>query len=111
MSHDEFLARAYYDNDNILAGATVRLTGFVVGDATRPGVYQLTRLQLACCAADAFRIQVAVHGADQVPPDDTWVEVTAIWRQPLDGAEGVDREAEVDLVTQVVIPAPASPDL
>ena len=72
----EFSSRAIYDSGRSLAGRTVRLTGFVTRD---DGTWYVTRLQVACCAADATTSKVEIRGAD-APPADTWVTVTGTWR-------------------------------
>jgi uncharacterized repeat protein (TIGR03943 family) len=69
----EFIARAY--GSSSLSGRRVRLTGFVV--ASRGG-WQLTRMRITCCAADALALEVAVEGVP-APPEDTWVRVTGTW--------------------------------
>lgn len=58
-------------------GTTVRLIGFVARppDSADSG-FLLTRFKIACCAADAETVQVAIEGVTTTPPpDDTWVEV------------------------------------
>ncbi|MFE9020372.1 TIGR03943 family putative permease subunit [Streptomyces sp. NPDC007808] len=81
----EFGSRAVHDSGRSLAGRTVRLTGFVTRD--RDGTWYVTRLQIACCAADATADKVEVRGA-QAPPADTWIAVTGTWRAK--GALGTD---------------------
>ncbi|MGW1956034.1 TIGR03943 family putative permease subunit [Streptomyces sp. NPDC001920] len=81
----EFGSRAVYDSGRSLAGRTVRLTGFVTRDAD--GTWYVTRLQIACCAADATVDKVEVRGV-QAPLADTWIAVTGTWRAK--GALGTD---------------------
>ncbi len=81
----EFGSRAVYDSDRSLRGRTIRLTGFVTRDDD--GTWYVTRLLVACCAADATTARAEVRGAD-APPVDTWVTVTGTWRP--DGALGSD---------------------
>lgn len=102
----EFVDRAVFDGENGLADRRVRLTGFVVNDERTPDGYVLTRFAVACCAADALPVQVAVVTADPLP-DDTWVRATVVWRAPaapydLDG----DWIVEADLVEVEVLPEP-----
>ncbi|NUP21201.1 MAG: TIGR03943 family protein [Streptomyces sp.] len=80
-----FSSRAIYDSGRSLAGRTVRLTGFVTRDAD--GTWYVTRLLVACCAADATTGKVEIRGAD-APPADTWVSVTGTWHPK--GALGTD---------------------
>ncbi|MGC5009804.1 TIGR03943 family putative permease subunit [Streptosporangium sp. DT93] len=77
MTVGEFIGRAWDDDKKSLTGRTVRLTGFV-SPARKKGQWYVTRMQIACCAADAFPLKVAVKGLD-APPADTWVEVTGTW--------------------------------
>ena len=106
----EFITRSYYDTGGSLAGVPVRLTGFVMSDPEVPDGYQLTRFTLSCCAADAFPMKVVVRGVEGAsPPDDTWLEVTGTWVEPPEGAEGVERGAEIELASAVPIPQPENP--
>lgn len=73
----EFSSRAIYDSGRSLAGRTVRLTGFVTRDDD--GTWYVTRLLVACCAADATTSKVEIRDAD-APPVDAWVTVTGTWR-------------------------------
>ncbi|GAA0835954.1 TIGR03943 family putative permease subunit [Streptosporangium amethystogenes subsp. fukuiense] len=77
MPIGEFIGRAWDDDKKSLTGREVRLTGFVV-PAKKKGQWYVTRMQLACCAADAFPLKVTVRGL-QAPPADTWIEVTGTW--------------------------------
>ncbi|MDH2425710.1 TIGR03943 family protein [Sphaerisporangium sp. TRM90804] len=77
MPLGEFIGRAWGDTNRSLTGKPVRLAGFVARSKKR-GQWYLTRMQLRCCAADAFPLRVAVVGVAP-PPDDTWVEVTGTW--------------------------------
>ncbi|MGY1399192.1 TIGR03943 family putative permease subunit [Streptomyces sp. SS10] len=77
LSVSQFGSRAVYDSGYSLRGRTVRLTGFVTpgdGDA-----WYVTRLRVACCAADATTSKVEIRGPD-APETDTWVTVTGTWR-------------------------------
>lgn len=67
----DFVAQAAYDDGALLQDVTVRLTGFVSSDDD--GWY-VTRLSIACCAADAAAFRVRVEGVD-APPVEQWVEV------------------------------------
>ncbi len=74
----EFGSRAIYDSGRSLSGRTVRLTGFVTRDAD--GTWYVTRLLVACCAADATTGKVEIRDADaDAPPVDAWVTVTGTW--------------------------------
>jgi uncharacterized repeat protein (TIGR03943 family) len=79
MSIGEYVGRAFAPEDGLLAtlpGHQVVLTGFVMPG--REGGWYLTRLHIACCAADAIAMQVIVRGA-AMPPKDAWVQVTGVW--------------------------------
>ena len=71
----EFGQRAFEHDGASFEGASVRLTGFVVGPDGEG--FRLARYQIACCAADATPVVirvVGVHGG--LPPRDQWVIVT-----------------------------------
>ncbi|MFF8831257.1 TIGR03943 family putative permease subunit [Streptomyces sp. NPDC015131] len=97
----DFSARAVHDTGRSLDGRTVRLTGFVTPG--EDGGWYLSRLLIACCAADAGVLKVRVHGAG-APPADAWVTVTGVWRpagrpgaddaRPELDATGVERAAQ-----------------
>ncbi|MFE9900077.1 TIGR03943 family putative permease subunit [Streptomyces achromogenes] len=76
MTLSDFTSRVREDRGQAIKGRVVRMTGFVTpGDG---GEWELTRLVLNCCAADARSVKVRVHGGP-VPPADTWVTVTGTW--------------------------------
>ncbi|MEV6618284.1 TIGR03943 family protein [Streptomyces sp. NPDC051051] len=102
----EFGSRAIYDSGRSLTGRTVRLTGFVTrGDG---GTWYVTRLAVACCAADATTGKAEVRGAD-APPADTWVAVTGVWHP--EGALGSEAAwpPVLDAVTVTRVRQPADP--
>ena len=76
----EFVMRAWIDEDRELAGRQVELTGFAVPAEDGQGWY-LARLQMACCAADAVVNKVLI--TDQpVPETDSWWRVRGTWAEP-----------------------------
>jgi uncharacterized repeat protein (TIGR03943 family) len=77
LSMGEFVSRAVWDEGQTLAGARVRLVGFA--SPAEGGGWDLARLGLACCAADAYVVKVSPVGAPSVPAD-TWVEVIGTWQ-------------------------------
>jgi uncharacterized repeat protein (TIGR03943 family) len=76
LSLAEFGSRAAYDSGFSLRDRTVRLTGFVTRDDD--GTWYVTRLRVACCAADATAVMAEVRGV-RAPETDTWVTVTGTW--------------------------------
>lgn len=105
LSVGDFVSRAIWDDGRTLAGQRVRLVGFVSPD--QAGGWQLTRLGLACCAADAYVLKVQALGAPP-PPADSWVEVVGTW-QPGSGT-GVEGAIPLLAVESAVpTPAPANP--
>jgi uncharacterized repeat protein (TIGR03943 family) len=74
----DYVTRAVWDSGRSLQGRTVRLTGFAVprGDA---GEWDLARLSLSCCAADALASKVRPVGNVPSQPAEQWVEVTGRW--------------------------------
>ncbi|MFJ2033513.1 TIGR03943 family putative permease subunit [Streptosporangium sp. NPDC087985] len=80
MTISEFIGRAWDDKKKTLAGHPVRLTGFV-SPAKKKGTWYVTRMVLACCAADAYALKVKVSNQPQ-PRENSWVEVTGTWVPP-----------------------------
>ncbi|MEU3018600.1 TIGR03943 family protein [Nocardiopsis sp. NPDC007018] len=76
----QFVMRAWIDEDRELAGREVELTGFAVPAQDGEGWY-LARLQMACCAADAVvnKVLITDHPA---PEADTWWTVRGTWVEP-----------------------------
>jgi uncharacterized repeat protein (TIGR03943 family) len=75
----EFVSRAQWDKRDSLKGRRVALTGFVSKD--KQGHWYVTRLTIACCAADAIAWRVRVNGLE-APHRDRWVRVTGQWQDP-----------------------------
>lgn len=75
----DFVRAAYDPEDqDLLAGTRVVLTGFVTEDdaVSDPHHFFLTRFSIGCCAADAIAVFVRVALDDHnIPPVDSWVEV------------------------------------
>jgi uncharacterized repeat protein (TIGR03943 family) len=94
----DYYSRVLYDPQSV-AGARVRLTGFVT---PVDGRWFVTRMVLACCAADGRPVKVLTTGAaaNPAPPPDTWVEVVGRYSAPetLPDAEGAVATVEVDQV-------------
>jgi len=104
----DYVTRAVWEQGVSLEDRTVELTGFVL--PTDDG-WQLARLQIACCAADAFAskvqpVEVPEEFADL--PADTWVTLTGRW-VPTEGEPTVDTIPLVTVDTLTVIPQPENP--
>lgn len=91
LSLMEYASRAVFDDGRSLTGRNVRLTGFVTtGPDGRP---ILTRMVLACCAADGRPIKVGMTGGISVDaPADTWIQVVGTYssrveKDPVNQAE------------------------
>ncbi|QJS11742.1 TIGR03943 family protein [Streptomyces argyrophyllae] len=79
MTLSDFTSRVREDRGQAIMGRTIRMTGFVTPlPGTRDGEWDLTRIILNCCAADAQSVKVRVHGGPRLPAD-TWVTVTGTW--------------------------------
>ncbi|MFE0204448.1 TIGR03943 family putative permease subunit [Streptomyces sp. NPDC058985] len=76
LSLAEFGSRAAYDSGYSLRDRTVRLTGFVTREDD--GTWYVTRLRVACCAADATAVKAEIRGV-RAPEADTWVAATGTW--------------------------------
>jgi uncharacterized repeat protein (TIGR03943 family) len=101
---------ALYDTKEQLKGQRVRLVGFVAHDDAAAGGYFLTRFVIACCAADAFPVQVVLHGKVPTLPDDTWITVEGSWHPTNAIPEGNDVfRAELDVASVKVATKPSEP--
>lgn len=86
----DYASRAVFDGGKSLTGRTLTLTGFV--SSGPDGQPVLTRMVLACCAADGRPIKVGLAG--NVPtsvPADTWVRIVGTYlprtaKDPVNGA-------------------------
>ncbi|GIF38971.1 TIGR03943 family putative permease subunit [Actinoplanes xinjiangensis] len=78
LSLMDYGTRAIFDEGRSLAGRRLRLIGFIsTGPDGRP---MLTRMTMACCAADGRPIKVGLAGGVTVEaPVDTWVQVVGVW--------------------------------
>lgn len=65
--------RAQFPEVGGFGGRRVTLVGF--SEPRADGGWYLTRISIACCAADALALKVSAEGAP-APATDTWVEVT-----------------------------------
>jgi uncharacterized repeat protein (TIGR03943 family) len=106
-THSDYTARAYYGSEPSYEGQQVRLTGFVTPRESGEGWY-LTRMTLACCAADGSPIKVLITGADgPEPAPDTWLEVVGTGVGSLGDElreEGVSGELRATSTTPVTPP-------
>lgn len=108
LSLSEFAARALYDPGRTLEGRVVSLTGFA-SPGTDPGSWVLTRMVLACCAADGYAVKVVVKNAPHVDHDQ-WVSVTGVWEPTSPTADPSDIELPILLVDHVTpVPTPENP--
>ncbi|WP_159941964.1 MULTISPECIES: TIGR03943 family protein [unclassified Nocardiopsis] len=80
MDIRQFVMRAWIDEERLLAGREVELTGFAVPASDGEGWY-LARLQMACCAADAVVNKVLITN-EPAPEADTWWTVRGTWVEP-----------------------------
>ncbi len=80
VSLTDFSERGLYDSKESLKAQPVRLVGFVNHDKTAPGGFFLTRFKIACCAADAYPVQVVLLGDAGQWPDDTWLTIDGVWK-------------------------------
>ncbi|MFH8487825.1 TIGR03943 family putative permease subunit [Streptomyces longisporoflavus] len=106
LSLAEFGSRAAYDSGYSLRERTVRLTGFVTtGDG---GTWYVTRLRVACCAADATAVKAEVRGAE-APETDAWVTVTGTWHPRGKLGSAAAWPPVLDAVTVRAITEPSDP--
>ncbi|CAM4302331.1 TIGR03943 family protein [Nocardiopsis rhodophaea] len=96
----EFVLRAWTDEEREMAGRPIELTGFVVPNEQGEGWY-LARLQMACCAADAVVNRVLITNTE-APEKDSWWTVRGTWVEPEGELQSVrDHRFSVDTMTEV----------
>lgn len=102
MSLLDYYSRAAFDGGRTLTGRRIALTGFVL--RSEPGGFQMARLVITCCAADAQPVVVSVRTPTTTPGRDTWVAATGTFggMSPSDATVPVLR---ADAVTAVRSPA------
>ena len=105
---DEFAVRAVWDNGRTLEGRTVEVVGFATPDPQ--GGWVLTRLALACCAADALATKVKPIGDVPDLPANTWVSVTGRYA-PGGGTGTSDAIPWLQVETMIRVPQPQDPYL
>ncbi|ANP55306.1 putative repeat protein (TIGR03943 family) [Streptomyces griseochromogenes] len=77
MTLSDFTSRVRQDRRQDIKGRGIRMTGFVTPGGPA-GSWDLTRVILNCCAADAQSVKVRIHGGPALPAN-TWVTVTGTW--------------------------------
>ncbi|MFJ3415132.1 TIGR03943 family putative permease subunit [Streptomyces sp. NPDC086082] len=73
----DFTTRVQQDRKRAIKGRTVQMTGFVTPDKGTE-YWDLTRIMISCCAADAQSIKVRVYGIPALSAN-TWVTITGTW--------------------------------
>jgi uncharacterized repeat protein (TIGR03943 family) len=106
MDVQQFVMRAWIDEDRALAGREVELTGFAVPDPEGEGWY-LARLQMACCAADAVVNKVFIDDGD-IPEKDSWWTVRGTWVEP-EGELAEVTEHELTVIEREPVENPPDP--
>ncbi len=101
----DYVGRAVWDSGLTLEGRTVQMTGFVTPNPE--GGWWLTRLSLACCAADAIASKIQAVEAPELPAD-TWVTVTGTW-VPGGGTKSATAIPLVQVRDLVEVPQPKNP--
>jgi uncharacterized repeat protein (TIGR03943 family) len=112
----DFTIRVQQDRKRAIKGRTVQMTGFVTPDKGSTS-WDLTRIMISCCAADAQSIKVRVYGIPALTAN-TWVTITGTWhasgtlgtgsaRAALDGVT-VEKVAKPVNAYQDALPFPTS---
>ena len=101
----EYVGRAVWDDGLTLEGRTVEMTGFVTPDPE--GGWWISRMAVACCAADAIASKVKVLNAPDLPAD-TWVTIRGRW-VPGGGTKTDTAIPLVEVIDLVEVPQPRNP--
>ena len=101
----EYVGRAVWDDGLTLIDRTVEMTGFVTPDPA--GGWWISRMAVACCAADAIASKVKVLDAPDLPAD-TWVTITGRW-VPGGGTKNDTAIPLIEVIDLVEVPQPRNP--
>lgn len=101
----DFTKRVQQDRERAVKGRTVLMTGFVT-PVKGSDSWDLTRIILSCCAADAQSVKIRVYGIP-APAADTWVSVTGAWH-PGGTLGTASAPAALDARTVKKVPKPAN---
>ncbi|MFM1966573.1 MAG: hypothetical protein RL134_2298 [Actinomycetota bacterium] len=101
----EYVGRAVWDDGLTLVDRTVEMTGFVTPDPS--GGWWISRMAVACCAADAIASKVKVLNAPDLPAD-TWVTITGRW-VPGGGTKTDTAIPLIEVLTLEEVPQPKNP--
>jgi len=101
----DYIGRAVWDDGLTLIGRTVEMTGFVTPDPE--GGWWLSRMSMACCAADAFASRIKTVDAPDLPAN-TWVTITGTWT-PGGGTQSADAVPLVVVESLIEVPQPRNP--
>jgi uncharacterized repeat protein (TIGR03943 family) len=106
MSLGDYSVRAVWDEGRTLKGRVIKLSGFVT--PRDGGGWDLTRMAITCCAADARAIKVEIRDAPDMPAD-TWVEVIGQWSPTTKNVDAVDAIPALSAAEVRKINAPRNP--
>jgi uncharacterized repeat protein (TIGR03943 family) len=101
----EYVGRAVWDDGLTLVDRTVEMTGFVTPDPA--GGWWISRMAVACCAADAIASKVKVLEVPDLPAD-TWVTITGRW-VPGGGTKTDTAIPLIEVLTLEEVPQPKNP--
>ncbi|WP_181805762.1 TIGR03943 family putative permease subunit [Streptomyces shenzhenensis] len=93
----DFTTRVQQDRSLAIKARTVEMSGLVT-PVPGGGSWDLTRIIISCCAADAQSVKVRVYSSS-IPPANTWVSVTGNWHP---GGKLGTKSAPVALDAQTV---------
>ncbi|MEU2307392.1 TIGR03943 family putative permease subunit [Streptomyces misionensis] len=104
MTLSDFTSRVRQDRSRAIKGRTVTMTGIVTPHG-KDG-WDLTRIIINCCAADAQSVKVRIYGGP-VLAADTWVSVTGSWHPA--GTLGTgSAQVALDARTVTKVPRPVN---
>lgn len=100
--------RVVWDDGQSLGNRSIGLLGFVTPAEGGNG-YFVSRMQIACCAADALPFPIRVVTDQPAPPTDSWVFVVGSYVPNPDAAQDGERTPAIDAEQIIPTPAPVDP--
>ena len=104
----QYWQRVVWDDGRSLAGRSIGLHRFVTPAEDGNG-YFVSRMQIACCAADALPFSIRVITDQPAPPTDSWVVVIGSFLPNPYGAQDGDRMPAIEAQEIIPAAAPANP--
>lgn len=104
----QYWQRVVWDDGRSLGGRSIGLLGFVTPAEDGNG-YFVSRMQIACCAADALPFSIRIITDQPAPPTDSWLFVVGSYTPNPFAAQDGERMPAIDADEVIPTQAPVDP--